>query len=340
VVTRPTVSVVLPVYNGARFLGAALDSVGAQTCTDFEVIAVDDGSTDGSADLLAARPGVHLIRQANAGQSAARNAGARHARGEFLAFIDQDDEWDPQKLARQLRVFERLPDVGLVYSDLDEVDDAGRVVTRQVLRTCGFRHPKRSLLDCLVEDMFILPSTVMLRKTLFDAAGGFDERLSGYEDDDLFLRCFQRARFHFMRAALVRWRIFSTSSSFSERMDRSRLLYYEKLLAHFPDQPRLHKFYTSEVIVPRFGRSLVALYHTCCEAGDRALARRYRAQFFAHVAPRLGWRYRLALYPAFLPRPLYRGLRLGWRLIRGPASVPPGARTVAPRFAGGPRRHG
>lgn len=323
------VSVILPVFNGARFLRDTLDSIGAQTHQDYELIAVDDGSTDSSPEILQSYPGVRVIRQANAGQSAARNVGAAHARGKYLAFIDQDDQWYPRKLARQVRILDRLPDVGLVYSDLDEVDETGKLITQQVLRQYGFRHPKRTLIDCLTEDMFILPSTVLLRKSLFDTVGGFDERLSGYEDDDLFLRCFQLSRLHFMRTALVRWRIFAASSSFTERMDRSRLLYLEKLLAQFPDQPRLHKFYASGVIVPRFARDLVALYHACREAGEVSLARRYRDEFFTHLAPRLRWRHRLVLYPAFLPRPLYRALRLVWHL--GPRKARAHTPHAAPR---------
>jgi len=119
----PLVSVVIPVYNGERFLRESLESVVAQTFQDYEIVCVDDGSTDGSCALLkqyGAR--VRVIQQANAGQSAARNVGVRQATGGFVAFLDQDDRWYPSKLAQQVTVLSAEPDVAMVHCNYDRMD--------------------------------------------------------------------------------------------------------------------------------------------------------------------------------------------------------------------------
>src|SRR2546428_4652348 len=107
----PAVRVVIPIYNGERYLREALESVFAQTYRDYEVICVNDGSTDGSPAVLREYgTRVTVVQQANAGQGAARNTGARHAAGRYIAFLDQDDRWYPHKLEHQVAVLEAGPD--------------------------------------------------------------------------------------------------------------------------------------------------------------------------------------------------------------------------------------
>jgi Glycosyl transferase family 2 len=120
----PEVSVLVPVHNGARFLAEALESARAQTLEPLEIIVVDDGSTDGSAEI-AAKLGATVIRQANTGTAAAVNAARAHATGELLALLDADDVWPHDKLARQVAA---LGDAGLVYSDLTVIDERGDVL--------------------------------------------------------------------------------------------------------------------------------------------------------------------------------------------------------------------
>ena len=127
---RPTVSVVIPTYNRAALLPRALESVIAQTFLDWEIVLVDDGSTDETESVAADyanRLGSRFIhlRQDNAGSSAARNRGIDAARGEFIAFLDSDDEYLPRKLERQIRLFELCPELGLVYSDYAFIDSDG-----------------------------------------------------------------------------------------------------------------------------------------------------------------------------------------------------------------------
>jgi glycosyltransferase involved in cell wall biosynthesis len=111
---RPLVSAVIPAFNGARFIRAALDSVLAQEYSPVEILVVDDGSFDNTADIVAACPGVRLLRQRNRGVAVARNIGVRCARGEFIAFLDQDDLWTPEKLRLQVDALLRQPELGYI----------------------------------------------------------------------------------------------------------------------------------------------------------------------------------------------------------------------------------
>src|SRR5258706_4985498 len=202
--TSPRISAVRPVFNGRGFLLAAVRSVLAQSLQPCELILVDDGSTDGSLEELASlAPApfpVRVLRQGNAGQSAARNAAAREATGEYLAFIDQDDHWHPRHLEELVAPLIADPDVGWAYCDFDEMDLEGNLVTRAFIRTVGMPHPKRTIYECVAGDLMVLPSASVMRRDAFEQAGGFDETLCGYEDDDLFVRFFRLGWDHFFVA--------------------------------------------------------------------------------------------------------------------------------------------
>ena len=125
--SEPTVSVVVPTYNRAELLPRALDSIIGQTFSDWEIVLVDDGSIDGTSELAATYERqlgslFRFIRQDNQGSSAARNLGIDESRGEFVAFLDSDDEFFPTKLERQLELFRRRPKLGFVYSDYTFVE--------------------------------------------------------------------------------------------------------------------------------------------------------------------------------------------------------------------------
>lgn len=194
---RPTVSVVIPTYNRAHFIGEAIASVRAQTYPCSEIIVVDDGSTDHTATVVAALgPGIRYLQQPNAGPAAARNHGIANACGDLIAFLDTDDRWRPQKLERQVALLERWPDVALVAADMAISDGAGRVEVES-----NFAH--RGLLEFfqdldgrpvpeaprrLLNLNFINTSTVVLRREVLQALGGFDTRLRYGEDLELWLR--------------------------------------------------------------------------------------------------------------------------------------------------------
>ncbi len=270
-----TISAVIPLYNGAPYIAESLNSVFSQTLQPDEVIVVDDGSTDDGPAIVARMAETHpitLLRKPNGGQSSARNFGIAHSKGRLIALLDQDDAWYPNHLAELTRAFRRprYPELGWVYSNLDEVDESGRMVTRQALhRASHVVHPKRDLTQCLKADMFILPSATVMSRAAFDAVGGFDERLVGFEDDDLFMRMFRAGYDNiYLDKAPTKWRIFGGSSSFSKRMAVSRMVYVRKLLAEFPNDMHRGNNYTQDLIVPRFFPWLVREYNMALRSGD------------------------------------------------------------------------
>ncbi len=253
---RPLISVIIPVYNGRKYLREAVESVARQTLLPVELILVDDGSFDDSMSLL---KDIELpfpvieIRQENGGQGAARNHGARIAKGKYLAFLDQDDRWYPEHLEKLIQPFSKMKRIGWVYSNLDEIDTRGQLVSVSMLKTLSSKHPKTNLIDMLSHDMFILPSASIILKEAFDSVKGFDTRLRGYEDDDIFLRLFRKGyRNVFLPQALSQWRIYHSSSSFSSRMAESRRIYAGKLVKLYPDDPGLARFWVRDCIAPRF----------------------------------------------------------------------------------------
>ena len=182
----PRVSVVIPTYNAATMVEQAIQSVLAQTYRDLEIIVIDDGSTDDTENVV--RPfgeRVRYFRQENQGVSAARNFGIKQARGEFIAFLDSDDLWAPEKLAEELPCLEGDPQLGLVYCDW-AVISGQEVLHASYLETL----PASSgyVFDELVQSGFILTSGVVVRRTCLNDVGDFDKSLSIAQDYDLWLR--------------------------------------------------------------------------------------------------------------------------------------------------------
>ncbi len=174
---RPLVSVVTPLYNGERFLAQAIESVLAQTYRPIEIIVVDDGSTDGGADVAKAFDEVHYIHQTNQGQAAAMNAGVETAQGEFLAFLDADDMWTPNKLDVQITYLLEHPDVGYVIAKtLNFIEPGTEPPTRM---TKDFQPGVSSLLS---------PGVVLVRRAVFDRVGPFDNTYYHAKDIDWFVR--------------------------------------------------------------------------------------------------------------------------------------------------------
>ena len=180
----PLVTVVIPTYNRASFLREAIDSVLEQTFRSFELIVVDDGSTDGTGDLLRSYGSrLRSIYQENRGPSAARNAGIRAARGEWLAFLDSDDYWLPEKLAKQVAFVRENPHVRICYTEEIWYRRGRRVNPAKKHRKYSGWIFQRMLPLCIVS-----PSSVMIHRKVLDEVGMFDEELPACEDYDLWLR--------------------------------------------------------------------------------------------------------------------------------------------------------
>lgn len=185
----PVLSVVIPVYNGERHLPVCLESLWAQSRSDFEIVLVDDGSTDGSgaiADRFAARadgPELRIVRQPNAGVSAARNRGMREARADLVGFLDCDDLWYREKVALQVEAMATNPDIDLCFTGFRIVDDAGHDLLERSVPSAGPMPIAK-----LMPRNTIHTSTVVARRAALLATGGFDEALATFEDFDLWLR--------------------------------------------------------------------------------------------------------------------------------------------------------
>jgi glycosyltransferase involved in cell wall biosynthesis len=172
------ISVVVPVYNGERFLAEAIDSVLAQTRHPDEIIVIDDGSTDGSVALLERYPEVRLARQPNAGCAAARNRGVALATGEAIAFLDQDDLWQPERLARQADALERRPELGFVVCAQENF------LTPSMNEPPAWLDPR--MLDTAQHGFGT--NSLMVRREAFERVGVFDSSKVPIDDTDWFVR--------------------------------------------------------------------------------------------------------------------------------------------------------
>jgi glycosyltransferase involved in cell wall biosynthesis len=182
--SKPLVSVIIPTYNRGWIVREAIDSVLSQDFHDFELIVVDDGSTDDTADILKDyRARITVLTQSNRGVSAARNQGVRSSSGQYIAFLDSDDRWLPQKLSRQIDFFDNHPDAQICQTEEIWIRNGRRVNPKTRHRKPSGMIFERSLELCLVS-----PSAVMMRRSLFGRVGLFDENFQACEDYDLWLR--------------------------------------------------------------------------------------------------------------------------------------------------------
>ena len=202
---NPTVSVIIPTYNRAHLIGRAIQSVLNQTYQDFEIIIVDDGSTDDTEEVIKKFQRKderikYVKHEKNKGSSAARNTGIKLARGKYIAFQDSDDEWLPEKLEKQMRVFENAPErVGVIYTGYWRVEGSKRIYipSPKVKRKEGYIH------DNLLEGNFVSTQTAVVKRECLQLAGMFDERLPRLQDWELFIRISKAYEFKCVDEPLV-----------------------------------------------------------------------------------------------------------------------------------------
>lgn len=230
----PLVTAVIPVFNGARFVSQAIDSVLGQTYPDVECVVVDDGSTDDTPAVVAGFSNVVYVRQDNQGVAAARNRGAREAKGALLAFLDADDVWLPEKLEKQLALFAGPSTFGLVYCGMTLVD-----ADLRVLGSLPAPSPDLGVRNTLLLEppVVSVAQTGVIPCEVFSAIRGFDERLSTSADSDLVCRIGLRYTCACVPEPLAMYRTHADQMHLSpDAMRRDMELVYEKVFTD-PDLP-------------------------------------------------------------------------------------------------------
>jgi glycosyltransferase involved in cell wall biosynthesis len=314
----PLVSVVVPTYNRAYCLGRTLESALAQTHADLELIVVDDGSTDGTRDLvedLARRdPRVRYFHQENKNVSAARNQGIALARGEFLALLDSDDVWMPWKLELQLACMARAPEVGMVWSDMEAIDVDGAVAHERYLRTMysAYRwYPTNEALfagsealslvaprlrDHVGEARFwtgnifsqmimgnlVHTSTVLIRRDRLDRVQGFDVKLMPGEDYDFHLRTCKHGPVGYVDRTTIRYQL-----GLPDRITRPALRlgfarHFLRTISREVAESRHRIHLPKPMIDAVFAEAHEWIAAVLIEEGDRAEARKHLVQALRH----------------------------------------------------------
>ena len=230
----PRVSIVIPAYNAAATIRATIESVLAQTFSDFEIIAVDDGSTDRTREILHEFGAqVRLIEQHNNGPAAARNAGARASSGEYLAFLDADDLWRPTLLQRAIEALDEDASSTLVFFNALIADSEGVELGTSLVGK-GFDHAP-SLEELLTQLWPIMPSAALVRRAAYEKCGGYRDELKGasfrFEDVDFWIRIREQGPFSYIAEPLVVWRFAWFPQKLKKLPDYSKALHvFEKHL--------------------------------------------------------------------------------------------------------------
>ena len=305
----PLISVVVPTFNAVGFIAATLDSILGQTWKSLDVIVVDDGSSDGTAEFVETRyPQVRLLRQANSGVCAARNLGLEHAVGDFICFVDHDDIWHREKLSRQVGEFKRNPGIGLVYSKFiwwrtgeDGVFPAPETILEEYPEGGLDEDFSGWIYHLLLLDCWVLTSTALIRRELMVDAGGFDVALPYSEDWDLWLRLARVCEFSKLKAGLVLYRQHPTQGSRKWRAIDYRTRLLEGAVARWGLSSPGGGSLPARQVWAKIGYYHASYGFDCLRANEMASARRsfwrawrcdpMRLKYIGYIARGyLGWR--------------------------------------------------
>lgn len=215
----PLVTVIIPCHNSEKFIKQTIDSALSQTYGNIEVIAVNDGSTDATRQILDSyRERIRVLEHPggqNKGQWASANFAMRHSGGDYVALLDHDDLWAPAKIERQVNFLDGRPDIGLVYINGHAIDENGnRLYKLFPLGHVEANRPEKILLNCYIPS----PSNSLVRRAALDKAGEFDEELSCVADHDILIRLAEVTRFAFLDENLYFYR--RHANQLSQRSER------------------------------------------------------------------------------------------------------------------------
>lgn len=297
----PDVSVIIPVYNGERYVERAIQSALSQIGINVEIIVVNDGSTDATGQLLRElSTDICLIETENRGQAAARNRAITHAQAEIIAFLDADDWWAAEKLQSQLTVFRDEPQLDVVFSDFRNVDVDGepsgwqgglvnqltqRGLTMTRINSAGYAIDGSVLQTLIRYTSFMHPSTVVIRREVVDRLGGFDETMSPAEDLDYWIKLARQCKFGIVDRILVTTEGRPESQGRQTiRMDEQLIRLYGSLKSSSPPLSSELAEFVDDFVVRKHA-SLAWHYR---QSGDSVSARRHY-----EAALNCGWNLRL-----------------------------------------------
>ncbi|MEK7093764.1 MAG: glycosyltransferase [Patescibacteria group bacterium] len=298
------VSIIIPAFNAAAYVKEAVDSALSQTYPDTEVIVVDDGSTDRTAEIIkeySGRPNLRYIYQENRGLAGARNRGIKESRGEFIALLDADDAFHKDKVKEQVQAFDEHPEYGVCYSDLIHFSDA----TPREFYHHRYQYPSGKVFEPLLRTQFINPLSVMVRRSVFEKFGTFDEALRRSEDWELWLRwARQGVLFYFLPKQLAYYRMrlegnLSSLKSEPEMKEKNLLIFgrLEKELSHVERER-----YNFKEILSLLRKKLMIAY--------LMVGRKDAAKKSAQEDHRLGWAVLIAILPAGLWKVILKQIRV------------------------------
>ena len=263
----PKVSVITAAYNHVRFIRQSVESVQAQIYRDFEHIVVDDGSSDGTADVLKSFGNrITYIRQENRGAHAAINEGIRRSSGDYIAIVDSDDAWLPNKLERQVEVLEKSPGAGMVYSLAYFINSEGVVEDHEWLMGTPFDDPNL-VFEELLEVNRIPIVTALVKRSCIDEVGFFSETFKALSDWDMWLRISAKWPIIFIPEKLALYRVHENNAWHSllksGRVNRERLLLLQTATAAMAGTTRESKETRNRIKAAFGNRILYTTYDYC-----------------------------------------------------------------------------
>lgn len=310
------VSTIIPTYNSPHYLIEALESVLSQTYKDMEIVIVDDGSTDNTKEVIQSYlildRNIKYIYQNNGGTASARNTGIKFSSGEYIAFLDHDDIWLPQKTELQIKILDSDPSIGLVYCRFQIMDeDKGSVLEPPKRELCRGGVYEKFLVRCYINTA----SQVMIRKACIERVGYFDESLQIVDDYDFYIRVARHYKIEYLDQPLANWRIHRLNTSKAiEKMISNRIALRKKILKD-PDLSKKQRLIVKQVL-RRDYFELGYYYISSCELKS---GRKYFLKSLRYKPLRSC----IYLISSYLPIPAFKAVReLKQYIVRHPNKVP------------------